>query len=387
MKKALPIFLALIIVISFAGCKKAEKPQETEKKEPVNINGVWVSYVEIDSMINSGDFEGEFRKTVKKCKEFNITDVFFHAVAFCDAYYKTDIYPLRKSNVLPIALKLCHQNGIRFHAWINPYRVKTSDNSTDNLCEGSPPYKWLNDERKENDKNVLTTSSGVYLNPAESQVRETVIEAVRKLCRDIKVDGIHFDDYFYPADCENFDTESYNEYINRTDNPVSLSEYRTSAVNALVSGCYTAIKFINKDIIFSISPAADIVKNKERYFADVSAWCEFGCVDVIIPQLYFGFCYPNEKFCFENLVNEWKNITQNTNTKLCIGLAPYKLGTDKPPDCDEWQNGTDILARQTEICLNDSNIIGQVYYSESSLFSEVEPNLTAGRKLLGLLTE
>lgn len=363
MKKSLSVILCFVILF-LCGCKENRAINHSEKdKETGYINGVWISYIEVDNMIKSGDFGESFKTAVNNLKSLHITDIFFHCVPFCDAYYKSGIYPLRKSDILSDAVKIAHENGMRLHAWINPYRVKTSDNDVTSLPE-CDFFKNLDEDT------LLVTENGVYLNPASVEVRQRVINGCRELCTDYKVDGIHFDDYFYPTVSEDFDKKTYEEYLSENENPLSLFEYRTANVNALISGCYTAVKFINKDIIFSVSPAADIEKNKSSYFADVAAWCSSGCVDMIIPQLYFGFHYPNERFCFNNLLNEWKEVISPCNVKLVIGLAAYKIGTTSLPDSEEWGNGEDIIPRETEICLNDNKISGQVFYSYSSLFSE-----------------
>ena len=87
-------------------------------------------------------------------------------------------------------------------------------------------------------------------------------------------------------------------------NPLPLDDWRRANVNALISGVYTAVKFHSKDTVFSVSPAASIENNYSRLFADVKSWIESGCVDCIIPQLYFGFSYPDDEYKFENLLEQ-----------------------------------------------------------------------------------
>lgn len=377
MKKILSVLAALILVIcSGCGKKVTEKPKE--KEEQGAVNGVWISFIELDQMVNSGDFDKTFSTVVKNCKDFNITDIFLHAVPFCDAIYKSKIYCSRYENagidVLETAIKLCHKNGIRVHAWMNPYRVKQGDNDPSTLNKNSLAYKWLNDDDPANDKNVLFTDTGIYLNPAEIEVRQTIISAVREIVACYKIDGVHFDDYFYPTTDESFDKVSYSEYAADTNNPLSLGDFRRANVNALISGCYTAIKFKDKKVLFSISPAADIEKNYEAYYADIDAWCKNECVDIIIPQLYFGYEYKSERFCFDNLLPAWKRLLEGTNTRLCIGLGVYKTGTATEADGEEWQNNDDILSRETLTCAEDADIDGQIFYSYSSLFSDEELN-------------
>ena len=369
------IIIGLVILsVLFCGCGKTYKSEPQKVRQNTYLNGVWISYIELDKMVSSGDFYGEFSNVVSNCMDFGITDIFLHTVPFCDAIYNSEIYGKRydtSEDILKTAIDICHAKSIRLHAWINPYRVKTGTNDKALLKENSPAYKWLNDEKETNDINVLLTDGGIYLNPASNDTRLMVINGIRELCLGYQIDGIHFDDYFYPTTDETFDEKSYDLYKSATEYPLSLADFRRANVNALVSSAYTAIKFINKDIIFSVSPAADKQKNYETLYADIDLWCRENCVDYIIPQLYFGFSYIDKRFCFENILNEWKTLATK-DVKLVVGLGVYKIFTPTKADGDEWQTRDDVLKKQTAICLADEKVSGQVFYSYSSLFSSDE---------------
>ena len=295
-----------------------------------------------------------------------------HTRAFCDSVYNSKYFPLRDSargydfDILEYMISKCHENQIKFHAWLNPYRVRTADSDVQSLSTESPARIWLEDSDTLNDNNVCI-SDGIYLNPASSEARRLVIDGIREIANNYDIDGIHFDDYFYPTQSEEFDAASYAEYCADNQNPISLDEWRRANVNALISGSYTAVKFINSDIIFSISPSASIEENYDRYYADIQLWVESGCVDYIIPQLYFGFDYPDRNYCFDNLLKIWQKITDDTETKLLIGLASYKIKTQNEPDKQEWANGAEVISRQVQICQKSSDISGHIFFSYSSL--------------------
>lgn len=215
---------------------------------------------------------------------------------------------------------------------------------------------------------------GIYLNPAESAVRELIINGIRELLSKYTVDGVHFDDYFYPTTDAAFDKASYEKYCADAKNPIALDDWRRANVNTLLAGCRAAIKSIGGERVdFSISPAASIEKNYSEYYADVKLWVKDGIVDTIIPQLYFGFEYPIREFCFDNLMDSWAELAaENKAVKLAVGLAPYKLGTDSEPDSAEWKNGTDIVARQIKACLDSEAVTGYVLFSYTSVFSDSE---------------
>lgn len=386
MKKSVAVILALFLLL--CGCSSAQNissvpapSEEPQSLENTASSGVWLSFSEINSMLDSTDgFKKEFEKVVENCKGLKIENLYVHVRAYCDSLFPSEYFPLISRaekydfDIFEYIVDTCRQNGIRVHAWINPYRVLTSSTEITALDKDSPAYKWLSDDKSENDVNVVK-ANGIYLNPAEYEVRELVINGIREILENYEVAGIHFDDYFYPTTDDSFDAESYAKYKSETENPLALDEWRRANVNALISGCYTAVKFYDKDILFTVSPAASIENNYNSLYADVKSWVESGCVDYIIPQLYFGFEYPNPAFSFENLLNEWEALVEcNDDVGLLIGLASYKIGTDAESDKAEWQSDDDIIARQVENCYESDRVAGYVLFSYSSLFGEQELN-------------
>ena len=365
------IIAALMVVsLIFAGGCTA---QETKPKESADTVGVWISYSEIDSMVRSPEgFEENFSAAVDRCAEIGINTVYFHAVAFCDATYASEIYPSRHGqDLLKTAIELCEERGIALHAWLNPYRVQTSSASTETLRDGFV-QEWLSDSDEENDKNVCFTSDGIYLNPASSRVKNIILSAVREILTNYRVAGIQYDDYFYPTVAESFDEDSYKAYTSGTETPLELSHWRRQNVNSLILCTYNVVKAAEGDRIFGVSPAADLERCYNELYADVETWVSGGYVDYILPQLYFGFEYPNERFQFESLMIKWLDIA-GEKTRLIIGLPMYKTATVQEPDITEWQASNDIVARQIE-CVRKYKAEGFAFFSLSSLFSDSAAN-------------
>ncbi len=367
MKKILAVLIALAVL---SGCQKTEVKTVSQKHI-----GVWLTYSEVNSMLD-GDFKTEFQSLIKNCQSLKIKNLYIHVRAFGDSLYESKLFPINPKlesydfDVLKYVIDACHKNDISVHAWINPYRISTSTQNIDEIDINSPAYLWLKDEKGENDINVCF-SDGIYLNPAESEVRQLILNGVREIVENYDVDGIHYDDYFYPTQSEEFDKASYDLYFERSQNPLSLDDWRRANVDSLISGTYNAVKFKNKNVIFSVSPAADLSKNFGNLYADVTSWVKNGYVDVIIPQLYFGFEYPDDDYKFENLLIKWKEISAlNKNVGLVIGLGFYKAIPTLSADIPEWQANDDIIARQVEIIESDDNVKGFVYFSYSPLFGE-----------------
>lgn len=367
--------LSLIIVFLFlTGCSIKEK--NSLNYEKTATSGVWLSYSELNSMLQSEKgFKAEFSEVLENLSRLKIQNLYIHTRAFCDSLYKSDYFPLMKSvvdydyDVFDYLLKECHKNSIKVHAWINPYRVLTSSEDIEALDQNSPAYKWLRDDNTVNDRNVCF-SNGIYLNPAELEVQRLIIDGIKEILEKYYVDGIHFDDYFYPTTHADFDKISYEQYINDNQSPMALDAWRRNNVNSLISACYNTVKYFDREIIFSVSPSASIEQNYNNLYADVKEWINFGYIDYIIPQLYFGFEYPDSKYRFDNLVNEWKNATKDSTVGLLIGLANYKAVPELENDIEEWQNNDDIISRQVKICKDDEWVQGYVYFSYNSLFSQ-----------------
>lgn len=338
MKKIFCVFFSLLIL---CGCTPLKENSEITERE--RIIGVWISCYELNSMLSSGDFKNQFNEVSENLSEFGATDAFVHVRAFGDSLFSSDFYPQNETakqydfDVLEFMIKTLKKKNIRFHAWINPFR----------------------------------RADGTFNNPADTAVLSAVLGGIREIIDKYSVSGIHFDDYFYPADSTEIDADTYTAYLAATDSPLTLEEYRLSVINSFVLLAKDAIDTKNKDIIFSISPAADIEKNKTSAFADVEYWCKTGVIDYIIPQLYFGYDYPDKNFRFSYLLSRWTNNERADNTKLLIGLAAYKTGTEQQPDKEEWQSDT-VLSRQTADCIKSDNISGICYFSYTYLFAQDE---------------
>lgn len=371
--------IIICICLMLCGCaseKQHIKQQESEK----TLKGIWITYNELSAFSSSPlGFVDAFQQAVERAKSIGTNALFVHTRAFCDAIYSSEFFPFAKyilpsdTDILKTMIDICHQNGIEFHAWINPYRISTASSEVNTLPENSPAKQWLTDDDSNNDKNICFTENGIYLNPAESECKKLVLDGVREILKNYDVDGIHIDDYFYPTTDEQFDKVSYENYVKTHEMPLTLDEWRRKNVSSLINSIYCTVKTHSRDMVFGVSPAADISRNYNQLYADVEGWIGGGYIDYIMPQLYFGFEYPDEQFCFDNLLTKWIDITAGKDVKLYCGLSSYKIGTTSEPDKEEWQNRDDILARQVKL-LKKNHVSGYVFFSYSSLFSNEELN-------------
>jgi len=247
---------------------------------------------------------------------------------------------------LKIMIWAAKKYGLEFHAWINPYRVSNTSTDPAELAEGHIAAEWLAD----GSNRAIVHGNGIYFNPSSTDVQKLVLSGIREILVKYDVDGIHFDDYFYPENIsEDFDSGHYSEYLQSTEHPLSLADWRRGNINALVSAVYRICH--SKKVVFGISPAGNMSldnshDNYNLLYADIALWMrEEGYVDYIIPQLYFGYNHPVAKSRYKYLLNVWSALPKHKKLGFYIGLGAYRMD-EAYEDKAEWQNESDLMARQ-----------------------------------------
>lgn len=373
--------LFLVVTILFTSCSNVSEPEEDKITENDKFIGVWFTYKEIKGLCDDCNDAEEFTKSIngiiKLLKSYKVNNIFLQVRAFDDCFYNSLIYNVSdyckdnegklKFDILKYFIEIADKQGIAVHAWINPYRIR-NDNDTDKIFPNSFADKIL--KENSDDERIIITDNSIYYNPAYSDVQSYILNGIREIFENYNVSGIHIDDYFYPTSNENIDKNIYNDYLKK-GGELNLADFRRSAVNSLVSSIYSLVKSHNDDIIFSISPSADIDKNYNSYYADVKLWSQkSGYADILIPQLYYGFNHSTMPF--DTLLNDWISM-QDTDTKIVIGLAVYKAGVEDvyaKDGSDEWLKNNNIIGEQ--ICSsNNANAFGWSYFSASYLYKSM----------------
>lgn len=340
--------------------KKAYKPKYGEYlKHSGEMMAVWVPYMSIsnESSADKNDFISNFEEIIKTSKEHNMNTLVVHIRPFADSMYPSDYFPYSHIlsgkqgeypgfNPLEYMVNAAHKAGLEFHAWINPLRIKVN-NTPEKLSADNPYNIWKNDNDKSNDDYVLKNGDDLYLNPAYSEVRKYIIGSIKEIVTNYAVDGIHFDDYFYPTSDVDFDKASYEKYKKTAEKdsvPLTQNAWRTANINSLISGVYSMIHSITDNVEFGISPQGNI-ENDIGMNADVYSWGSIdGYVDYICPQIYVNF--EHSLLPFDDTAKDWRELVTNKNVKLYLGLAVYKAGSDA--DEGSWEDKTDILKQEIE---------------------------------------
>ncbi len=385
MKKFLALILAFVFL--FSGCEISSNENiEIVNPKNENIIGVWINYNEIYSIIEACETQPQLNEKINSMlnefQKYNINTIFLHTRAFDDCFYNSEIYPPSeysvndegklKFDVLKSFIDCSKDLNIEIHAWINPYRIR-KDNKTDLINKNTLAGELyaINPQ----DQRLIITDNSIFYNPAYIEVQKYVLSGIKEILDNYNVDGIHIDDYFYPTTNSTIDTEIYNDYV-KNGGSLSLADFRRQNVNSLLTSIYSFVKSYSNDLVFSISPSADIDADYNAHYADVKLWAsQKGYADFIIPQIYFGF--QHETMPFEKVLNDWINLNTD-NCKMAIGLSVYKSGEIDifaKSGSNEWIDNTDILKRQIQIINNNENLNGYSYYSSSYLINDYNENL------------
>lgn len=353
------------------------------------MRGVWVSYLDWNGWAkDEAGYKKAMDQTLDLCVQKGLNAVFLQVRPDGDAMYPSQYFPWSKFasgkqgknpgyDPLAYAVQAAHQRGLQLHAWINPYRITGYLNRYSDLCASNPAIAWAKDGDSSNDRWVLCQNGEYYYNPAIPQVRQLIIDGVKEIVTNYGVDGIHFDDYFYP-NLDDSKAETWFDYpeYQASGTSLSVAAWRRNNVNELVRGVYSAVKSIRPQALFGISPEGYLqnLRKDTRQFTDVDAWMtQSGYVDYLMPQIYWGFeAKQNGQaagYAFANCLNEWVTLKKEGNVKLYIGLALYKTGTDAVDgnEVPEWQRYHDIMKREVQAGRATGQVSGYCFYDLSSL--------------------
>ena len=347
---------------------------EQNERSTKEMRGVWVSYIELDMQNESDKSESAFREKFKDIaitsKNAGFNTLIVQVRPFCDALYKSGYFPYSHIlsgeqgvspdyDALKVMCEICSELDLDIHAWVNPYRISTD--STPQVLSENNPYVIDNELGEE-------TENGIFLNPANKMARNIIIDGVTEIVKNYDVDGIQFDDYFYPTQDSNFDDTEYADYVETVGemNCMSIDNWRLANVNTLICDTYRAIHKISNDVDFGISPQGNI-DNNAKIYADVKSWCICkGFVDYICPQLYYSL--DNPALTFEDSLTAWSDLDINKSVKLYVGLAGYKANTDS--DEGTWLYSDNVLSKEYKIAVNNEKVSGIMLYSYSALIDE-----------------
>lgn len=357
------------VAVNAAAASDAQTEQTTVNTD--EYKAFWFSYYDYTAYRakykkrNATTFKKYFTQAVKKGKSLGMNCIIVHVRPFGDAMYKSKYFPWSKCisgkqgknpgyDPLKIMTQVAHANGMKIEAWINPYRVASGSTNYKKLSTKNPARKWHN--KKKTRRNVLAYKGSLYYNPAKAQVRNLIVNGVKEIVENYDVDGIHMDDYFYPAFSSSnvnsaFDAKEYRAST-MAKGKQNIVSFRREQVNMLVKAIHRAVKSIDPSVTFGISPAGNIdnLTSRYSYYVDINKWLNSSdYVDYICPQIYWGFKHPYAKF--DRVTNRWMNAAKSKKVKVYIGIAVYRAGHNigaGSAERREWRSDANILKKQVQ---------------------------------------
>ncbi|HEX6469662.1 MAG TPA: family 10 glycosylhydrolase [Streptosporangiaceae bacterium] len=362
-----------------AECPAGRAPDGTAGRQ---LRGMWISTVTgLDWPGRPGGPAGrqraDFRRLLDTATARHLNAVFVQIRPTADAFYRSPYEPWSQwitgrqgrdpgYDVLGFMVREAHARGLEFHAWFNPYRVSRQ-----------PDLKRLaatNPARRHPDW-VRRYGSGLWYDPGLPQVRDLVSGVVLDVVRKYDIDGVHFDDYFYPyPESGDFpDTATFRRYGKGF---ASRAAWRRDNVNALVRRVSQEVHGAKPWVRFGISPfgvwrnastdragsATQALQSYDDIYADSRLWVKKGWVDDIVPQLYWPIGDPRADY--RTLAAWWARQVRGTGVRLAIGHAAYRVGEPGP-----YRNPAEL---SRELTANDRHpeVSGDVFFSARDLAAD-----------------
>jgi uncharacterized lipoprotein YddW (UPF0748 family) len=259
-------------------------------------------------------------------KKDGVNAIIFQVRPECDALYQSELEPWSrfltgKQGVAPSPywdplqwmIEQCHKRGMELHAWINPYRAKTKGTTEVDAKHITITHP-----------NLCFDYDGLeILNPGIPQSRDYICKVVADIVTRYDIDGLHYDDYFYPypvADIDIPDDQQYNQYNNGIKD---RGDWRRYNVSMFVKQLYETVHAIKPWVKVGVSPfgiyrnkkSAAIgsetngLQNYDQLYADILLWVNNGWVDYCVPQLYWEI--GNKAADYDTLIRWWNQHAAN----------------------------------------------------------------------------
>lgn len=264
--------------------------------------------------------KNEMVKYLDVLQKNNFNAVYFQVRTMSDAFYKSSYEPWSSYltgtrgkdpgwDPLAFVVEECHKRGMECHAWVNPYRFSTGSN-----------WSTVQDQALKSAGMLLayTKSDGkttTILNPGLESVRKRIVDVCKEIISNYDVDGLVFDDYFYPEGIPVTSSAGDYDLWQKSGASMTFGDWRRNNVNQMVADVYKMVQQQKPYVRFGISPAGAActsaavaakhgidrcpVASDWQYdgiFSDPVAWLEAGTIDYISPQLYWKTNHKTNPF-------------------------------------------------------------------------------------------
>ncbi len=392
----------LLIIAAIAICLGLSAAQTTKRE----LRSIWLTtYLLIDWPSGSAVGNPELCKKelisyLDKHADRNYNGVCLHVRCWADALYKSSYEPWSEFvsgtrgkdpgwDPLQFAVEECHKRGLECYAWVNPFRFSRnkSPRTTPQDLEVLSRKGWIVD-------NGTITQPKEYqvFNPALPEVRQYLYNIFREIYMNYRIDGMLFDDYFYPNNMPaNNTAQDFEDFV--AQNPgvqwtkEKILDWRRGNINLFMRELYAMIQNDRPDMRFGLSPAGVAKKGcnniegldpvnfgtdwqYDDICSDPIAWLNDGSIDFISPQIYW-FAYPTSNSYtsaadYTALCDWWSMVADRFGRHFYSSMAPYRMwdgetGTDKWNNEDHWKDLSYQITLNRRFSRN--NAPGAIMYS------------------------
>jgi uncharacterized lipoprotein YddW (UPF0748 family) len=334
-------------------------------------NSDWPSRPGLDEQT----IKAEYRGWLDLAQRMNHNAIFVHVRPSGDAFWPSRFAPWSQwltgradgqgPGWDPMAFMVAetHARNLEFHAWFNPYKAGQVG-----AMQALPPNHPLHQHP---DWAVTypagSSSARVYFNPGIPQARRFVEDSILELAEKYDIDGVHFDDFFYPYPSSGQDFPDDAAFATFGAG-AAKGDWRRQNVNLFIQEMHTRIKKLKPWVKFGVSPfgiwrnqttdprgsATSGLQSYDAIYADTRLWVTEGWLDYIVPQIYWhiGFDVAN----YAVLLPWWSALVSGTSVQLYIGQADYRIGQK-----GVWADPAEI---DRQLALNGGyKVSGSVHFS------------------------
>lgn len=343
------------------------------------LRGVWVATVsnlDFSQTLSPDAGIAAMQALVERTRDAGLNAIFFQVRPESDAWYQSTLEPWSRFvtgtqgrapgwDPLDTLLDAAHARGVEVHAWVNPYRgLATAGSST-----------ATNHVTRTLASAAITYDGKVTMNPGVPAVRQHVVNVVRDLLDHYDVDGLHFDDYFYPYPVAGnpFPDDATFDAYTADGGTMTKSNWRRDNVNTLVREVMNLVTSDHPHVRFGISPFGIWRPNNpqgvvgldayEEISCDAVTWMNQGWVDYVAPQLYWATTSSGQPFV--PLATWWANGTMG-GRHVFPGHGIYRLGTTGYTSVAEIR--AQVNATRS---LRSRGMMGGIHYREGNLRSNL----------------
>jgi uncharacterized lipoprotein YddW (UPF0748 family) len=352
---------------------------------PHELRGMWLTTVRNTDWpsrpgLDPETLKAEFRSWLDLAQRLNHNAIFVQIRPSGDAFWPSldapwsDWLTGRRDGAGPgwdpleFMVEETHARNLEFHAWFNPY--KASQIAAPNLLQPDNPI------RSHPDWAVTFPATGpdsrIYYNPGVPAARAFVEDSLLDAVRRYDIDGVHFDDFFYPYPVKGQDFPDDATFAQYGKGFTDKGEWRRDNVNHLVHEMDLRIKQLKPWVKFGISPfgiwrndttdpkgsATHGLQSYDEIYADTRRWVREGWLDYIAPQLYWNIGFPAADYA--KLLAWWAGVVKGSGVQLYVGQADYRVGQP-----GAWSDPGE-LTRQLRLNAK-YGVAGSIHFTASNL--------------------